>query len=114
MRSQLVKCIQENLNFCSLNVILQPPCKLHTLFEFKDSLDKKIRPNLIYRYTCKNCNVTYYGKTYRHFFTRGAEYMRISNLTEKRVTNMKESAVSGHHVQCDCVISFDDFDVLAC
>ena len=40
--------------------------------------------------------------------------MRISNLTEKRVKNMKESAVSGHRVQCDCVISFDDFDVLAC
>ena len=26
---------------------------------------------------------------------------------------MKESAVSDHRLQCDCVISFDDFDVLA-
>ena len=26
---------------------------------------------------------------------------------------MKESAVSDHRSQCDCVISFDDFDVLA-
>ena len=39
--------------------------------------------------------------------------MGISNLTEKRVKNMKESAVSDHHLQCDYVISFDDFDVLA-
>ena len=39
--------------------------------------------------------------------------MGISNLTEKRVKNMKWSAVSDHHLQCDCVISFDDFDVLA-
>ena len=26
---------------------------------------------------------------------------------------MKESEVSDHRLQCDCVISFDDFDVLA-
>ena len=26
---------------------------------------------------------------------------------------MKESVVSDHRLQCDCVISFDDFDVLA-
>ena len=39
--------------------------------------------------------------------------MGISNLTEKQVKNMKESAVSDHHLQCDCVISFGDFDVLA-
>ena len=39
--------------------------------------------------------------------------MGISKLTEKRVKNMKESAVSDHHLQCDYVISFDDFDVLA-
>ena len=39
--------------------------------------------------------------------------MGTSNLTEKRIKNMKEPAVSDHHLQCDCVISFDDFDVLA-
>ena len=39
--------------------------------------------------------------------------MGISHLTEKRVKNIKKSAVSDHRLQCDCVISFDDFDVLA-
>ena len=34
-------------------------------------------------------------------------------VSQKRVKNMKESAVSDHRLQCDCVISFDDFDVLA-
>ena len=68
LRSRLVKSIQQNLKFCSLNVIFQSPCKLHTLFKFKDILDKKIRSDLIYRYTCSNSNVTYYGKTYQHFF----------------------------------------------
>ena len=47
------------------------------------------------------------------FFTRAAEHMGISSLTEKQVKNMKDSTVSDHHLQCDCVISLDDFDVLA-
>ena len=113
LRSRLEKFIQQNLKFCILNAIFQSPCKLHTLFKFKDSLDKKIRSDLIYRYPCSNCNITYYGKTYRNSFSRAVQCMGISNLTEKRVKNMKESAISNHHSQCDCVISFDDFDVLA-
>ena len=64
LRAQLVRSIQQNLKFCSLNATFQLPCKLHTLFKFKDSLDKKIRSDLIYRYTCSNCSVTYYGKSY--------------------------------------------------
>ena len=112
-RYRLVESIQQVLKFCSLNVICQSPRNWQTLFKFKDSLDKKIRTDLIYRYTCSNCNVTYYGKTYRHFFTRAAEHTTIFNLTEKRVKNMKEPAVPDHRLQCNCVISFHDFDVLA-
>ena len=40
---------------------------------------------------CSNCKVTYYGKTYHHFFTRAAEHMGISNLTGKRLKSVKQS-----------------------
>ena len=113
LRSRSVKSIQGNLQFCSLKVVFQSSCKLRSLFHFKDTLDKKIRSDLVYRYTCSNCNVTYYGKTYRHFFTRAAEHMGISNLTEKRFKNVKQSAVSDHLLQCDRSINFDDLDILA-
>ena len=36
--------------------------------------------------------------------------MGISNLTSKRVKNVKES---DHLLQCNCAIDFDHFDVLA-
>ena len=81
LRSRLVKSIQGNLQFCSFKGVFQSPCKLRSLFHFKDTLDKKIRSDLVYRYTRSNCDVTYYGKTYRHFFTRAAEHIGISNLT---------------------------------
>ena len=90
LRSKLVKSVQNNLGFCHLKVVFQSPYKLHTLFRFKDTLDKKIRFHLVYRYSCSNCNATYYSKTQRHFFKRAAEHKGISNLTSKRVKNVKE------------------------
>ena len=62
---------------------------------------------------CSNCKVTYYGKTYRHFFTRSAEHMGISNLTGKRLECVKQSAVSDHLLECNCSIDFDHCDILA-
>ena len=39
--------------------------------------------------------------------------MGISNLTDKHVKNVKDSAVSEHLLQYDCTIDFDNFDILA-
>ena len=63
---------------------------------------------------CSNCKVTYYGKTYRHFFTRAAKHMGISYLTGKCLKSVKQSAVPDHLLECNCSIDFDHFDVLAC
>ena len=63
-------------------VIFRSPRKQNTLFHFKDTLDKKIRSNITYRYACSNCKITYHGKTYRHPFTGVAEHMSISNFVE--------------------------------
>ena len=68
---------------------------------------------LVYRYKCSNCNLTYYGETYHHFFTRAGEHIGVSNLTGKRLRNIKYSAVSNHLLQWNCTIDFDHFDILA-
>ena len=39
--------------------------------------------------------------------------MGISNLTGKRLKNVKQPAVSDHLLQCNCTINFDDFIILA-
>ena len=96
-----------------LKVTFQSPCKLNSLFRYKDSLQKEIRSYIVYRYMCNNCKVTYYGKAYRHFLTRAAEHMGISNLTGKRLKCVKQSAVSDRLLECNCSIDFDHFDILA-
>ena len=39
--------------------------------------------------------------------------MGVSNLTGKRLKNIKDSVVSDHLLQCNCTIDFDHFDILA-
>ena len=113
LRTRLVNSIENNLRFCKLEVIFQSPCKLSLLFRYKDSLEKEICSDIVYRYTCSNCKVTYYGKRYHHFFNRAPEHMGISNLTGKRLKSVKQSAVFDHLLECNCSIDFDHFDVLA-
>ena len=113
LRTRLRRTIERDLPYSKLKIIFRSKCRLNTLFQFKDPLEKKIQSGSIYRYTCSNCKVTYYGKTFRHFYTTAAEHMGISNLTGKRLKNVKQSAISDHLLQCNCAINFDDFSILA-
>ena len=40
VRSKLAKSVHNNLTFCRLKVVFQSPCKLPTLFRFKETLKK--------------------------------------------------------------------------
>ena len=109
----LRRTIEIDLPYCKLKIIFRSKCRPNTLFQFKDRLEKKICSGIIYRYTCSDCKVTYYGKIFCNFYTRVAEHMEISNLTGKRLKNVTQSAISDHLLQCNCVINFDDFSTLA-
>ena len=93
-------------------MIFRSKCRLNTLFHFKDWLEKKFCSGIIYRYRCTNCNVTYYGKTFCHFYTRTAEHMEIFNLTGKLLKSVQQSAISEHLLQCNCTINFDNSGLL--
>ena len=112
LRTRLVNSMKNNFKICKLKVIFQSLCKLNSLFRYKDSLQKKISSAIVYRYMCSNCKVTYNGKTYRHFFTRVAEHIRICNLTGKHFKCVKQSAISDHLLECNRSIDFDHFDIL--
>ena len=59
LRTRLRQTIERDLPYCKLKIIFRSKCRLKTLFQFKDPLEKKIRFGIIYRYTCSNCKVTY-------------------------------------------------------
>ena len=66
---------------------------LNNLIQFKDSTPKELRPHLVYKFLCSNCNITYYDETERHLNVRSGEHLSLSALTGKHVDNNKKSAV---------------------
>ena len=65
LRACLRRTVEETIPFCKLNIIFRFTCRLGNLFRFnKFPQKKKIQPAIVYRYTCRNCKVTYYRKTF--------------------------------------------------
>ena len=56
-------------------------------FKFKDRPSKKLRSGFVYKFSCGNCNVTYYGKTMRHLNVRALEHMCVFG----KITNSLQS-----------------------
>ena len=54
LRATLRRTIERDLSYCKLKVIFRSRCRRKTLFQFKDSLEKKIRSGIIYRCTFSN------------------------------------------------------------
>ena len=46
----------------------------------KDFIPKELQSHLAYKFTCGNCNVTYYRKTERHHNVRSSEHISISHF----------------------------------
>ena len=113
IKKRLQNAIERTLPYCKLKVNFRSPSKMVNHFQLKVVLPKKLCSGIVYSFKCNSCNAIYYGKTKRHFYVRAAEHMGILHLTNKRLKNVKQSAISDHLLTCDCNINFDDFTILS-
>ena len=113
IKKWLQNAIERTLPYCKLKVIFRSPSKILNHFHFKNVLPKKLCPGIVYSLKCNSCYAIYYGQTKRHFYIRAAEHTGISHLKNKRLKNVKQSAISDHLLTCDCNIDFDDFTILS-
>ena len=113
IKKRLQNAIELILPYCKLKIIFKSPSKIVNHFYSKDVLPKKLCSGIVYSFKCNSYNTIYYGKTKHHFYIRAAEHMGISHLTNKRLKNVKQSAISDHLLTCDCNINFDDFTILS-
>ena len=111
LKRKLITCFKNSLPQCNIKIILKSINCLSSLFHFKDVIPKELQSHLVYKFSCGNCNVTYYGKTERHLNVRSSEHIGISHLTGKRV-ECKPSAVSNHLLLHNHDSDFNDFTIL--
>ena len=72
-----------------------------------------LRSNVVYKFSCGRYNATYYGETCRHLSIRVAEHSDVLPLTGKKLEAETTTAIKGHMLFCDHLVSLEDFKILA-
>ena len=111
LKQKLRTYFKNSLPQCNIKIILNSTNGLSSLFRFKYVIPKELQFHIVYKFSCGNCNATYYGKTEPHLNVRCSEYIGISHSTGKRV-ECKPSAVSDHLLLHKHDSDFNDFTVL--
>ena len=89
--------------------------KLGNLFNFKDRLSPKCLSQVVYKFSCGDCTITYIGKTTRHLKVRMCEHLGISHITGKpRKFNPKQdTAVKKHLRESGHKCTLDNFSIIS-
>ena len=84
-RTKSRKSLKGILNCCKLQIVFKSQNKLAKAFRFKDRIPKELISGVVYKFHCRFCNESYYGKCVRHLNVRTGEHIGISPLIKKKV-----------------------------
>ena len=112
LKKNLRKVFTKILPMCKLDVIFKTSNRISHYFHFKDRCPSVLRSSVIYKYTCGNCNVSYIGKSFRHFIVRSSEHLGLSARTGKPVKGMEITPVREHSLFCNTKPCLDDFEII--
>ena len=112
LRIRLKISISKNLLFCKIRGIIKSSTGISSFFQFKDKLPNCLRSNVVYKFSCGTCNTAYYSETCQHLIIRTSKDSDFSPLTRKKSKSKKSTAVKGHMLLCDRIISIDGFKIL--
>ena len=116
IRTWISKLAASKLPYCNLKVVFRSTRRLSNCFSFKDNIPKFLCSGLVYKFSCSDCNVTYYAKTKRHFKVRMSEHLSISSKTGKTVKTMHQTTAIYDHFLTSSSCSptnFENFSILA-
>ena len=112
-RTKLQKVLKRTLSCFKIQIVFKNQINLSNVFRFKDRLLYDLVSCVVYKFQCRRCNASYYGKTDRHLKIRSGEHIGICSLTFKKVKSSAESSIRHHLLFCNHDPSFDGFTILA-
>ena len=109
LKDKLENTFKKSLPFCKILVIFRTTSRIKSLLSYKDRVNIGLKSHVIYKFMCSECNLTYYGKTPRHFIVRYSEHLSISPFTGKKL-NRKTQLKSNVEQHIDCTKHCNDKD----
>ena len=95
-----------------LKIVFKNSFSVANFFKTKDRVSVLLRSNLVYKYSCGQCNATYYGETTRHLKTRIAEHKGLSSRTGLPLSNPSHSSIRDHALETGHDIINTNFNII--
>ena len=111
-KTKLKKSFKGLLDSWKLQIVFKSQRKLSSVSHFRHRLPFDLVSGVVQRHTCGRCNSTYYGETDRHLKVTSGKHIGISPLTFKKTKPLKESIIHDHLLNCNNILSFEEFTSL--
>jgi hypothetical protein len=93
---KLRSCLEEKVPSIDCRPVLLVKDKLKNFVCKPRSIPMSLHSDIVYKYTCSKCNMSYVGETYRHLHIRACEHVGISWRTGKTVKTPGNSSINEH------------------
>ena len=112
VKSGLARSLHKRLPFCKVKIAFKTSNRLKNYFCFKDVVSEPLRSCQIYNFTCRSCNTSHIGKTFRHMKVKVSEHQGVSPRTGKHLKGTLSTSMKDHMLDCNHIVVWDDFEVL--
>ena len=110
--ADLKKSLSKFYPHIDFNFVFKNTFKIGSFFHFKDRLPTPIRSSVVYKFTCPNCQVGYFGSTFRSLKIRVDDHIGQSSRTGRPVRSPLHSVVREHSETCNFTLNFNHFEII--
>ena len=101
--------VYPHLNF---KQVLKTRSTISSFFQFKDRVPRELLSNIIYKYSCEDCNASYIGSSRRRALERFHEHLGVSPRTGRHLTNPSFSHIRNHAEENNHRLSLNSFKII--
>ena len=112
LKKELCQLLSKFYPQIKLNLILYNNCTIQSFFPFKDKISPLIASNVIYKYSCGQCDSTYIGETKMQLKVRISQHKGISYRTDVPYSNPSFSSIRDHSLNSDHPILLQNFKII--
>ena len=116
IKQQLTTQVRKFFPHVQFRVIFKPSYTIRHMFPYKDSFPFLMKPNVVYKYVCGKCELSYIGSTSRCLFTRSLRHAGLSSATLGSIASVEHSNIRKHTDSCiglNTIPAQPDFDIVA-
>ena len=100
IKKQLTCQVRKFFPHVQFRVIFKPSYTIRHMFPYKDSFPLLMKPNVVYKYVCDKCELSYIGSTSRCLFTRSLRHAGLSSTTLGSIGSTEHSNIRNHTDTC--------------